>query len=83
MESKKDKTDQKPAPGVGEKATQRGALPTEKKQPRRDVVGRDRVDVTSDDSFPASDPPSWTAGHEKPVMPATPRDPAPTPRRKG
>ncbi len=67
---------------VGERASQRGAVPTDKKQPPRDVVGRDRVDVTSDDSFPASDPPAWTQGHEKPVEPVT-RTPAPGRRRDG
>jgi hypothetical protein len=78
------KTPQKTANDpIGEKVSQRGAVPTDKKQPSRDVVGRDRVDVTSDDSFPASDPPAWTQGHEKPVEPVTRRTPPPGQRRKG
>ena len=76
--SQKTATDQ-----VGEKASQRGAVPTDKKQPSRDVAGRDRVDVTSDDSFPASDPPAWTQGHEKPVEPVERRTPPPGQRRQG
>jgi hypothetical protein len=68
---------------IGEKASQRGSVPRDKKQPSRDVVGRDRVDVTSDDSFPASDPPAWTQGHEKPVEPVTRRSPPPGQRRDG
>lgn len=67
----------------GRKASPRGEAPADEEQPRRDVVGRDRVDVTSDDSFPASDPPAWTQGHEGPVEPVTRRTPPPGQRRQG
>ncbi len=61
------------APGKPEADREKERDREERDREERDREERDRVDRAGEDSFPASDPPSWTAGHDghnAPVNPA-------------
>jgi hypothetical protein len=56
--AKSKKTRNTPAPKKGQHPRR------EEKAPKRSELSEELIDKTLEDSFPASDPPSWTTGRE-------------------